>query len=49
MALGLDLLIRQETAGARSLDDVMRLLWQRHGRDFTRAGHKAWRKTACPR
>ena len=34
VALGLDLLIRQETAGARSLDDVMRLLWQRHGRDF---------------
>ena len=32
VALGLDLLIRQETAGARSLDDVMRLLWQRHPR-----------------
>ncbi|MBR8657761.1 peptidase M61, partial [Achromobacter sp. Marseille-Q0513] len=34
VALGLDLLIRQESAGAHSLDDVMRLLWQRYGRDF---------------
>lgn len=34
VALGLDLLIRQESAGAYSLDDVMRLLWQRYGRDF---------------
>lgn len=36
VALGLDLLIRQESAGAHSLDDVMRLLWQRYGRDFYR-------------
>ncbi|MDQ8031467.1 MAG: PDZ domain-containing protein [Bordetella sp.] len=34
VALGLDLLIRNETGGERSLDDVMRLLWQRYGRDF---------------
>lgn len=34
VALGLDLLIRHESAGTRSLDDVMRLLWQRFGRDF---------------
>ncbi|WP_094798391.1 M61 family metallopeptidase [Bordetella genomosp. 5] len=34
VALGLDLLIRQESGGTRSLDDVMRLLWQRFGRDF---------------
>ncbi|CAB3900923.1 M61 family metallopeptidase [Achromobacter deleyi] len=34
VALGLDLLIRQESSGAYSLDDVMRLLWQRYGRDF---------------
>jgi len=32
VALALDLTIRQETQGARSLDDVMRALWQRHGR-----------------
>ncbi|CAB3632138.1 M61 family metallopeptidase [Achromobacter pulmonis] len=36
VALGLDLLIRQESGGAHSLDDVMRLLWQRYGRDFYR-------------
>ena len=33
-ALGLDLLIQRESKGAHSLDDVMRLLWQRYGRDF---------------
>ncbi len=32
VALALDLYIRQETEHARSLDDVMRLLWERHGR-----------------
>ncbi|MBY6185180.1 PDZ domain-containing protein [Marinobacter hydrocarbonoclasticus] len=30
-ALMLDLTLRLETKGQRSLDDVMRLLWQRHG------------------
>jgi predicted metalloprotease with PDZ domain len=34
VAMGLDITIRQATHGARSLDDVMRLLWQRYGRDF---------------
>lgn len=34
VALGLDLLIRRDSAGTRSLDDVMRLLWQRYGREF---------------
>jgi predicted metalloprotease with PDZ domain len=34
VALGLDLTIRQESAGQHSLDDVMRLMWQRYGRDF---------------
>jgi len=32
VALALDLGIRQRTQGAKSLDDVMRALWQRHGR-----------------
>ncbi|MEJ2921568.1 peptidase M61, partial [Bordetella avium] len=32
VALGLDLLIRQDSGGSHSLDDVMRLLWQRYGR-----------------
>jgi predicted metalloprotease with PDZ domain len=34
VALGLDLTIRTQTRGRRSLDDVMRGLWQRYGRDF---------------
>ncbi|MFA5663912.1 M61 family metallopeptidase [Castellaniella sp.] len=34
VALGLDLEIRQRTADRHSLDDVMRLLWKRHGRGF---------------
>ncbi|GHD58265.1 M61 family metallopeptidase [Jeongeupia chitinilytica] len=37
-ALCLDLTIRQRTGGVRSLDDVMRALWQRFGRDFDRQG-----------
>lgn len=32
VALALDLLIRRDTGGAKSLDDVMRALWERHGR-----------------
>ncbi len=32
VALALDLTIRRRTQGARSLDDVMRALWERHGR-----------------
>jgi len=34
VALGLDLTIRSQTRGRRSLDDVMRGLWTRYGRDF---------------
>jgi len=34
VALCLDLLIRRKTGGKASLDDVMRLLWKRFGRDF---------------
>ena len=34
IALGLDLTIRHETCDQYSLDDVMRLLWHRYGRDF---------------
>jgi predicted metalloprotease with PDZ domain len=36
VALAFDLAIRTETSGRKSLDDVMRLLWQRYGRDFYR-------------
>jgi predicted metalloprotease with PDZ domain len=34
IGLGLDLTIRTKTGGKRSLDDIMRALWQRYGRDF---------------
>lgn len=36
VALGLDITIRNASGGTRSLDDVMRLLWNRYGRDFYR-------------
>ncbi len=35
VALALDLTLRKITQGQKSLDDVMRLLWQRYGRDGT--------------
>lgn len=38
VAMGLDLSIREQTAGRRSLDDVMRGLWARYGRDFYEGG-----------
>ncbi|MDQ9171060.1 M61 family metallopeptidase [Oxalobacteraceae bacterium R-40] len=34
IGLALDLTIRAETNGRKSLDDVMRMLWKRYGRDF---------------
>lgn len=34
VGLALDLTIRMETKGGKSLDDVMRALWQKYGRDF---------------
>lgn len=34
IGLALDLTIREQTKGRKSLDDVMRALWQRYGRDF---------------
>lgn len=34
VALGLDITLRHATQGEKSLDDVMRLLWDRYGRDF---------------
>jgi predicted metalloprotease with PDZ domain len=37
VALAIDLEVRTRTHGMKSLDDVMRLLWNRHGRDFYRA------------
>jgi predicted metalloprotease with PDZ domain len=34
VALAFDLTIRARTGGKRSLDDIMRTLWERYGRDF---------------
>ena len=41
VALGLDLTIRAATGGKKSLDDVMRALWTRYGRDFYSDGEGA--------
>ena len=38
VALCLDLLLRSRTAGKRSLDDVMHLLWREYGAKFDTAG-----------
>lgn len=38
VALALDLSLRAKTGGKKSLDDVMRALWQRYGRDFYNGG-----------
>jgi predicted metalloprotease with PDZ domain len=38
IGLAFDLTIRAKTGGARSLDDVMRALWERYGRDFYAGG-----------
>ncbi|AZN35308.1 M61 family metallopeptidase [Iodobacter ciconiae] len=50
-ALCLDLLIRQQTAGQKSLDDVMRALWLRYGKDFAIKGEgvaeAAWEALAA--
>lgn len=48
VALGLDITLRHATGGARSLDDVMRLLWQRFGRDFYQGGGQGVAEDAMP-
>jgi predicted metalloprotease with PDZ domain len=50
VALGLDITLRHASNGARSLDDVMRLLWSRYGRDFyLEGGGKGVPENAMPR
>jgi predicted metalloprotease with PDZ domain len=41
VALALDLTIREKTRGRKSLDDIMRALWQRYGRDFYAPGARS--------
>src|SRR5690606_9133855 len=48
VALGLDLEIRRQSGGARSLDDVMRLLWDRYGRDFYQGKPQGLDEAALP-
>lgn len=48
VALGLDLTIRRQSGGWHSLDDVMRLLWQRYGRDFYRGKPQGLDEEALP-
>jgi predicted metalloprotease with PDZ domain len=43
VGLGLDLTIRAATNGRKSLDDVMRALWERYGRDFYSDGESGGR------
>jgi predicted metalloprotease with PDZ domain len=44
LALALDLTIRSNTAGKKSLDDLMRALWKEFGRDFYALGLKGDQK-----
>ncbi|WP_028535479.1 M61 family metallopeptidase [Paludibacterium yongneupense] len=45
-SLALDLLIRRETAGSRSLDDVMRLVWAKWRRDGQGLAEDEWERLA---
>lgn len=48
VALALDLTIRHATQGQQSLDDVMRLMWDRFGRDFYTGGARGLREGEFP-
>ena len=48
LALALDLTIRRATAGKKSLDDVMRTLWQKFGRDFYTLAQTGLQKGVTP-
>lgn len=48
VAAGLDLAIRNSSNNQRSLDDVMRLLWERYGRDFYRGKNDGVGETDMP-
>lgn len=48
VAAGLDLAIRASTGHKRSLDDVLRLMWQRYGRDFYRGRPIGLDESAMP-
>ncbi len=47
IALALDLTIRRDTAGKKSLDDLMRALWLRHGKPDIGMGESELEALAC--
>lgn len=48
IALGLDLCIRAHSGQEKSLDDVMRLMWERYGRDFYQGKPQGMPEDAMP-
>ena len=48
IALCLDLTVRRKTRGKASLDDVMRLMWRRFGRDFYDGGRSGLPEDGFP-
>ena len=48
VALGLDLYIRQQSQNQKSLDDVLRLMWARYGRDFYQKAPKGVAEDEMP-
>ena len=48
VALCLDLLVRRRSGGKASLDDAMRLMWARYGRDFHAGGGHGLAEDAFP-
>src|SRR5690606_30633557 len=48
VAMGLDLAIREASQNTRSLDDVMRLMWERHGRDFYQGNPQGIDESSMP-
>lgn len=48
IALALDLRLRQASNNSKSLDDVMRLLWKRYGREFYQGRSRGVPETAMP-
>jgi predicted metalloprotease with PDZ domain len=46
IAVCLDLLVRSRTRGRKSLDDVMRALWERHGKTGVGIAEDAWERIA---
>ena len=49
VALAIDLAVRAKSGGGACLDDAMRLMWQRYGRDFyTRDGGPGVRQAGLP-